>query len=189
MEIRHHGHRHRRGGLPGDALAGGFAHRVAVAQRVLERLLQLGGNGGMVDEGLLLHQRQEDVGQADAARTFGHAGVAGHAAQHAVGFEDLLDPSTPQHVNDSAGRVIHILAIRAGAGAGPALDAGEDAFAFRGSQEGFEGCALLFHFGFEDADHDGSFCCAVKPRAPGTNSAAANSLRVARAPVCGGFRG
>ena len=110
------------------------------------------GMSGWLIERLLLHQRQEHVGQADAARALGHAGVAGDAAQHAVGLEDLLDPAAAQHVDDAAGRELHVLAVGAGAGARAALDAGQDAFAFGGLEEGLERGALMLQFGFE---HDG----------------------------------
>ena len=109
----------------------------------------------MVDDGLLLYQRQEYVGQADAARALGHAGVASHAAQHAVGLEDLLNPAAAQHVDDAAGGVFHVLAIRAGARARAALDAREDAFAIRSLENRFEGGSFLLQFRFKHYSHGG----------------------------------
>ena len=119
------------GGLdPGRPLAARLAHGVAIAQRVLERFLELGRQLRQAQQGLLLDEREQHLGQPDAARALGHARIAGHASQPAFAREDLLQHSAAQHGNDAPWRVVHDVAVGAGSGADAALDTREHLAAF-----------------------------------------------------------
>ena len=114
---------------PGGPLAGRFSHGVSIAQRALQRLLEFDRQLGQVGQRLLLHQRQQDLGEPDAARALRHARVTGDTRQQAVAGEHFVQHAGAHHGDHATRRVVHHLPVGACPGTHATLNAGENLLA------------------------------------------------------------